>query len=63
MWTVAPRGITKSLIPLLTLFCLAHSKFTGIVATDDCVPTAVKYPFTWFLISLIGFSLCKNHLL
>ena len=40
---VAPKGTTKSTISSETSFFLAHSRLTGIVAADDCVPRAVKY--------------------
>ena len=41
-WIVAQSGTQNSLISLLTPLFLAHSTLTGIVAADDCVPTAVK---------------------
>ena len=56
-WIVAQRGTTNSLICLDTPFFSAHSTFTGIVAADDWVPTAVKYPGIWFLSNCIGFFL------
>ena len=51
-WIVAHKGTQNSLISLLTPLFLAHSTFTGIVAAEDRVPTAVKYPGIWFLTSL-----------
>ena len=43
------------LVALLTPLFLAHSTFTGIVAAEDWVPTAVKYPGIWFFNILKGF--------
>ena len=39
----AHSGTTKFLISSLTPSFFAHSRFTGIVAADDCVPIAVVY--------------------
>ncbi len=40
---VAQRGITKPAISSLTPMALVRSNVTGMVAADDCVPSAVKY--------------------
>ena len=54
-WIVAHRGTTKSTISGLVPFFNPHWIFTGIVAADDWVPTAVKYAGIWFLIRVNGF--------
>ncbi len=40
-WMVAQRGTVKPAISGRTPFFNAHCKVTGIVAADDCVPSAV----------------------
>ena len=55
IWIVAQSGMTKSLISSETPLFLAHSTFTGIVAADDWVPSAVIYPGIWFFKSWNGF--------
>ena len=57
---VAPRGTTKSKTSSLILFFLTHSSVTGIVAAEDWVPTAVKYPGIWFFNIFKGFLPVTN---
>ena len=41
-WIVAHNGTTNSRISGDVPFRFEHSKFIGIVAAEDCVPSAVK---------------------
>ena len=54
-WIVAHKGTTKSTISGVVPFFKPDWMFTGIVAADDCVPTAVKYAGIWFFIKVNGF--------
>ena len=55
IWIVAQSGTTKSLISSETPLFLAHSTFTGIVAAEDWVPSAVIYPGIWCFNNWSGF--------
>ena len=46
IWIFAQRGTTKLRICSQTPSFFAHSRLTGIVAAEDCVPRAVVYPGT-----------------
>ena len=56
-WIVAQSGMTKSAILDAQPFFLVHSSVTGIVAAEDCVPMAVMYAGTMFLIRAKGLRL------
>ena len=42
MWIVAQRGMTKPAMLLFTPLAIVCRRVTGIVAAEDCVPSAVK---------------------
>ena len=54
---MAHKGITKPATPSLTPSFFACASVTGIVAADDCVPSAVKYAGSIVPSSLSGFLL------
>lgn len=54
-WIVAHNGMTNVAMFSLTPFFLVCAKVTGIVAADDCVPSAVAYAGSIFFSNPNGF--------
>lgn len=61
IWVVAQSGITNSLIPLEVPIFSAHFKLTGMVAAEDWVPKAVRYPGICNFRDLNTFFLLIEH--